>query len=279
MTGVVLLTGATGFVGRQILRGLVDRGIPCRVVVRRGTAGRLAPIMSRQVEIAESDDLFAESPQRLEHIVSGMDTMIHAAWYAEPGRYLTSPRNLDCLRGTLELARAFVVAGGRRFVGVGTCFEYDLTAGHLDIDTPLRPATPYAACKAAAFLALSTHMAEASIEFAWCRLFYLHGEGEAPGRLVPYLRERLAAGKPAELTSGRQVRDYLDVREAADRIVDVATGGVTGPVNICSGVPVTVREIAERIADEHDARHLLRWGARADNLTDPPVVVGVPATV
>ena len=49
----------------------------------------------------------------------------------------------------------------------------------------------------------------------------------------------------------------------------------TGPVNICSELPVTVRELAERIADEYGRRDLLRFGARAENAFDPPVIVGI----
>jgi dTDP-6-deoxy-L-talose 4-dehydrogenase (NAD+) len=113
------------------------------------------------------------------------------------------------------------------------------------------------------------------VAFAWCRLFYLYGEGEDGRRLVPYLRSRLQAGLPAELSSGTQVRDYLDVREAADMIIDVALGSRKGPVNICSGEPVTVRELAERIADEFGRRDLLHFGARAENSLDPPIVVGI----
>ena len=165
----------------------------------------------------------------------------------------------------------------RRFVGIGTCFEYDLSAGRLTVDTPLRPTTPYAAAKAAAFMALSQYLPQQGVSFAWCRLFYLYGEGEPAERLVPYLRGRLKAGDPAELTSGMQVRDYLDVREAARMIVEVARGPAQGPINICSGTPMTVRELAEHVADDYGRRDLLRFGARPDNLTDPPVVVGVRA--
>jgi dTDP-6-deoxy-L-talose 4-dehydrogenase (NAD+) len=72
------------------------------------------------------------------------------------------------------------------------------------------------------------------------------------------------------------VRDFLDVRDAGRMIADVALGTVTGPVNICSGVPTTVRQLAERIADEYGRRDLLRFGVRPDNLFDPPRVVGIP---
>jgi dTDP-6-deoxy-L-talose 4-dehydrogenase (NAD+) len=106
-------------------------------------------------------------------------------------------------------------------------------------------------------------------------LFYLHGEGEDPRRLVPYLRSRLAAGAPVELTKGDQIRDFLDVREAGRMITEVALGHEQGAVNICSGTPITVRQLAEQIADEYGRRDLLMFGARPDNLIDPPCVVGV----
>lgn len=191
------------------------------------------------------------------------------------GKYLQSPVNLDCLAGTLQAARGAAEAGVRRFVGTGTCFEYDLSGGTLSVDTPLKPVTVYAAAKVAAFLTLTQYLATRSIEFSWCRLFYLFGEGEDPRRLVPYLRARLAAGEPAELSSGNQVRDFMDVREAGRMLAATALGRVEGPVNVCTGLGITVRELAERIADEFGRRDLLRFGARADNLVDPARVVGV----
>ena len=272
MTTRALLTGATGFVGRQILRTLIWHGVEVRVVVR--DASRLIDADTR-VSITVSPDLFAESSSWWTRACDGIDLVIHAAWYAEPGKYLQSPLNLDCLEGTLRLARGAADAGVRRFVGVGTCFEYDLTGGDLSIDTPLQPLTPYAGGKGAAFMALSQWLPSRNVEFCWCRLFYLHGEHEDRRRLVPYLRERLATGEPAELTSGSQIRDFLDVREAGRLIAEAALSNVQGPVNICSGVPVTVRELAETIADEYGRRDLLKFGARADNLIDPPKVVGI----
>ena len=94
-------------------------------------------------------------------------------------------------------------------------------------------------------------------------------------RLVPYLRVRLSAGESVELTSGSQVRDFMDVGQAAQEIVDIGLGNDLGPINICSGVPVTVRALAERIADEYGRRDLLCFGARLDNHVDPPCVVGI----
>jgi dTDP-6-deoxy-L-talose 4-dehydrogenase (NAD+) len=263
-------------VGRQVLQALAERGRRVRAVIRDGKQGQLRGSSAIETIIA-SPDIFAESEVWWAEACRGVDTIIHTAWYAEPGGYLQSPKNHACLAGTVRLAQAAIEAGVRRFAGIGTCFEYDLTVGHLAVDTPLKPTTVYAQAKADAFAALSQLLPQRGIEFAWCRLFYLYGEGEDERRLVPYLRSKLKAGEPAELSSGTQIRDFLDVREAGRMIVEAALGTVQGPVNICSGDGVTVRSLAEQIADEYGRRDLLRFGTRPDNLVDPPVVIGVRA--
>jgi len=271
---LILLTGATGFVGRHLLRALGERGCRVRPIVRDGKQERLPRDAAIETVVA-SPDIFAEGVTWWAQACRGVDTVVHAAWHAEPDSYLHSPKNQDCLSGTLRLAGGAVQAAVRRFIGIGTCFEYDLDAGRLSISTPLSPSTPYAQAKVDAFNALSVSLPGQGVAFAWCRLFYLYGDGEDARRLVSYVRARLQAGEPAELSSGTQIRDFLDVREAARMIVDVALGPGEGPVNICSGKPVTVREVAERVADELGRRDLLRFGARADNPVDPPYVVGV----
>ena len=279
MTKPVLLTGATGFVGRQILRALLNEGKRVRLVVRTGHDDALASQEGIERVVVTTPDLFAEPADWWQETCKGVDTLIHAAWYAEPGKYLTSPKNLDCLAGTIAMAQGAMAAGLRRFVGVGTCFEYDVSVGDLTTDTPLAPQSPYAGAKAAAFLALSQALPVQDVEFAWCRLFYLYGEGEDARRFVPYLRGQLEKGEVAELTSGKQWRDFMDVRRAGDMIAQAAMGKVTGAVNVCSGQAITIRQLAERIADEYDRRDLLKFGARPDNLVDPPRVVGVPTVL
>ncbi|MGC1694721.1 MAG: NAD(P)-dependent oxidoreductase [Pseudolabrys sp.] len=271
---LILLTGATGFVGRQVLRELVARNFRVRVVVRKGKQEQIGQSIAIEKMVATSD-IWSETAAWWSETCRGVDIVIHIAWYAEPGKYLHSPMNRDCLEGTLRLAQGAIDAKVRRFVGIGTCFEYDLSIGRLSVTTPLRPATPYAAAKVEAFNALSQLLPQHGVAFAWCRLFYLYGEGEDERRLVPFLRGKLQAGEAAELTSGQQIRDYLDVRDAGRMIADAALGAAQGPINICSGIPVTIRQLAEQIADEYGRRDLLRFGVRPDNPVDPPCVIGV----
>jgi dTDP-6-deoxy-L-talose 4-dehydrogenase (NAD+) len=274
---LTLLTGATGFVGRQVLNEIIRQNCRVRLVVRDGKQS-LLPRASAIEAVIATPDMWTETEAWWRDVCQGVDTVIHVAWYAEPGKYLQSPKNLDCLTGTLRIAQAASEAKVRRFVGIGTCFEYDLSAGRLSVSVPLRPTTPYAEAKVAAFTTLSRDLPQRGVEFVWCRLFYLFGEGEAEGRLVPYIRGKLNAGEPAELTRGNQIRDYLDVRDAGRMIVEAARGAAQGAVNICSGTPMRVRELAERVADDYGRRDLLHFGARPDNLVDPPYVVGVRAS-
>ena len=246
-----------------------------RAVIRTASASRL-PDGLDNVDVHESDDLFAETAAWWETVCDGIGRVVHLAWIATPGCYLTAPENLDCLEGTLALAKGAARAGVAKFLGIGTCFEYDLSGGVLSIETPLRPATPYAGAKAAAFQALSQWLPAQGVAFLWARLFYLYGEGEAPRRLVPYLRGQLAAGERADLSSGRQIRDFLDVREAAALLINALYSDAEGAFNLCSGVPITVRQLAERIAEEYGQRDLLNFGARPDNLVDPVCVLGLP---
>lgn len=270
----ILLTGAAGFVGNQILKAL-GKSVQIVPVVRFGKESVFEGL-SNVDRVVSSPDIFQESADWWATQCEGVDTVVHSAWYAEPQKYLHSPQNMDCLIGSLSLAKGAVKVGVKRFVGIGTCFEYDVSGGVLSIDTPLGPLTPYAGAKAALYTMLSQWLPQQSVEFAWCRLFYLYGEGEDERRLVPYLRKQLFNGEPAELTSGDKTRDFLDVALAGRRIANLVSSNQVGPVNICSGIGIDVRQMAEKIADEYGRRDLLRFGARMDNLVDPPCVVGIP---
>lgn len=267
----ILITGATGFVGLPVAQKLAAASHNLTCIIRAGTEDKLEGLDTR---IILCDDVFAQSKDWWASTLTGIDTLVHLAWYAEPGKYLTSELNLDCLVGTLSMAKGAATAKLPRFVGIGTCFEYDLTAGELSVKSPLAPDTPYAAAKVAAFTMLKSWFATKEVEFLWARLFYLYGAREDHRRLVSYLHNQLSNGQVAELTSGRAVRDYLDVDVAAELLVKDILSNCIGPTNICSGKAITIRALAEEIADQYGRRDLLRFGARPDNLTDPPIVVG-----
>jgi len=273
-----LITGSTGFVGRYVIRELPAEYSQIRLVVRKGKENE-AIAMRGDAEISLTEDLFVESEEWWRLQCKDIDTIIHLAWHVEAGEYLSSPKNVDCLIGSLNLLKAAAAEGVKRFIGIGTCFEYNITKTALTIDTPLNPQTLYGATKAALYLTLRHVASESTLEFAWCRLFYLYGEGEDPRRFVAYIRDKLERGETVALTHGEQVRDYLNIVDAAKIIAKIASGDQTGAINVCSGVARTIKQFAEQIADEYDGRGLLLFGERKENVTEPQFVLGVPNIV
>lgn len=271
----VLLTGGTGFVGRKVFLNLLDKDVEIKVIVRKGKEDYFKKNESPRVELISTHDLFEENSDWWAEQCKNIDTVLHIAWYTEHGKYLQSLENINCMKGTLNLAEGSIKAGIRRFVGIGTCFEYDLSKGDLSINTPLKPLTIYAGAKASIFTFLSQLFPKASIEFSWCRLFYLYGEGEDERRFFSYLHNKILKNEIAELSDGHQVRDFMDIVDAAKMIVENTLSHQQGATNICSGIPITIREFAEKIANKYNRKHLLKFGAKSNNIIDPPRVVGV----
>ncbi len=144
--------------------------------------------------------------------------LLHLAWIAEHGRYWEAPENDAWVDASIDLTARFAAMGGKRFVGAGSCAEYDWSDGSLAAGvceeglTPCRPSTLYGRSKLRFCEHLSAHGA---LSQAWGRLFFLYGPWEDPRRLVPTIIQSLLEGQAgAGSDQGTTVRDFLDAREA-----------------------------------------------------------------
>lgn len=249
----VLLTGATGFVGRAVAASL--RGVELHAVSSRDA------------------DLLDEGAARALLREVKPTIVLHCAWYVAHGRFWTAPENEAWLDASTAFARAFAEQGGRRFVGIGTCAEYaDRDA---DDDAPWRetraiaPATPYGQAKAA----LALRLAALPIATAWARLFHMFGEGENPARLVPSVALALLRGEEARCASGRPVRDFASTRFIGQALAALALSGVTGPVNIGSGEGRAIADVARFLGQVCGRPELVRLGALPDRPNEVPHMV------
>ena len=262
----VLVTGAGGFIGQQCLPLLVYQGHEVHALSSRVRA-------SDSVHWWQADLLDASAVHRV--VASIRPThLLHLAWLTTPGHYWTSPDNLRWLAASLELAHAFHQHGGQRVVMAGTCAEYEWGHGRcVEGLTPLAPATLYGSCKHALQQTLNAFARQTGIGAAWGRIFFTYGPHEHPSRLVPSVVNSLLAGKPAECSIGTQARDFLFVEDVAGAFVALLDSGVSGAVNIGSGVPVTIRDLVLSVADRIGSRGLVRFGVRPVAPDEPELLV------
>ena len=247
----VLVTGGSGFIGRQVLPALVAAGADVHATSR---ASRTA---SSGITWHRANVL---DPKSINAVVGDLrpETLLHIAWFATPPDYWRSPANMRWAAASLELAQTFVAAGGRRLVGVGTCAEYLWgSAPCVEHVTPIRPATLYGGCKAAVWSALEPFARDAGSAACWARLFFVYGPHEPANRLVPSLVTALRAGTVAHCRTARHVRDFLHVADAGAAIARLTMSRVTGAVNVGSGQPVQVGTIARGIAQRVGRPELL----------------------
>ncbi len=261
----VLVTGASGFVGRWSLEPLLARGAEVHAVQRH------APPTTAGV-VAHAADLHdREAVESLMRRIKPTH-LLHFAWIATPGVYLTSLDNPLWLRSSLQVVDAFLANGGSRVVVAGTVAEYDWSAGVCsERTTPCRPATLYAACKHAQYEVLERWSAQAGFSFAEGRLFWTYGPEESPERLVPGMIHAGLSRRPFQLRYPAQVRDYLHVADVGAAFSALLASEVQGAVNIGSGEGVALSRLGEIVGEETGEGLIIQPGD--DSANDPAPLV------
>ena len=253
----VLVTGAGGFIGRHCLPLLTGKGFEVHAV-----AGPSA-LMNQSTEFGvwhRADLLDVASTDALLDCVLPTH-VLHFAWFGEHRAFWTSVKNLRWVGATLHLLEASAARGAKRFVGSGTCAEYDPAVDLCDeASSPLAPVSLYGICKRATQDCLRGASPQLGISYAWGRLFFPFGQYDKTTRLVPLVIRALLAGKFVDCSAGTQVRDLLHVRDVASAMVALLDCEVEGPVNVASGKGIEVREVVEKIGALIGRPELIRFG-------------------
>jgi nucleoside-diphosphate-sugar epimerase len=264
----VLVTGATGCVGRQVLPKLVRAGWEVHTVTSRDVPPDIDPVVWHRANLLD--------PEQAQLVVDRVAPthLLHLAWYIAPGRWAFAPENFQWVRASLVLLDAFQRRGGRRIVGAGSCLEYDWRYGYCsETLTPCVPHTTYGVCKHALQRLTQAFSETHGLTAAWGRIFFLFGPHEHPDRLVSSVIRALLMNQPARCSHGDQIRDYLFVDDVADLFVRLLESDLTGPINIASGEPIRLRDIVNRIGVLLGRPELIELGAIPAAPTDTPLVV------
>jgi len=277
----VAVTGATGFIGRHVLAELEARSIETIALVRHPTAALdgLSRCKTFQLDLHMT-------PSNAFELMGSPDALIHLAWAGLPN-YQSLHHFEQELPAHYRFLKNLIKSGLQSLIVAGTCLEYGMRSGPMSEDMEPQPGTPYGFAKDTLRRQLGFLNAFHPFQLTWARLFYLYGEGQAKSSLFPQLRAAVERGDEVfNMSGGEQLRDYLPVTEVAELLVALTLRNEgSGIVNLCSGNPVSVRQLVEGWIKEYnwsislnlghypypDYEPMAFWGAREklDSLLEP----------
>jgi dTDP-6-deoxy-L-talose 4-dehydrogenase (NAD+) len=254
----VLVTGATGFVGRHLVAQLLARGDDVRAVARKAQTAQDMPWIN-DVEFVSADIHAADL--EVGALTDGIDALAHLAWPGLPN-YRALFHFEHNLMADYRFIKSAVEAGVKQVLVTGTCFEYGMQSGPLSESTEPRPSNPYGLAKHTLHLFLQNLQQEHPFTLQWARLFYLHGAGQNPNSLLAALDRAIDAGEQSfDMSAGEQLRDFLSIETAAGYLAAIVhQRDFDGVINCASGQPVSVRTLVEQRLRERGATLNLNLG-------------------
>jgi nucleoside-diphosphate-sugar epimerase len=265
----LLITGGSGFIGRNVLAHLKPLGYEVFCVTNVSSAPSdtgVTPVACDLMDAVQVDDVM----QRIRPT-----HLLHLAWYTAHGAFWTSERNLAWTGASLNLIRSFATVGGTRAVFAGTCAEYDWSAPSPfnECLSPTKPATLYGVCKNSLRQVLEAYTNRVGVSIAWGRVFFLYGPGEHQDRLVPSIIRSLLNDKPVVVRASGHVRDILHVTDVASGFAQLLDSGVTGPTNVAFGQGIELGTLAREIASIVGREELLTLGLAEPTPENPASIV------
>jgi nucleoside-diphosphate-sugar epimerase len=247
----VLVTGSTGFLGAHVVRQLLIKGHHVLAAHRADSNMWRLKAVSGDIELVELD---LQHKRSIENVFTknNLDGIIHCAAYGV--KYEEQNEKKAFMINVHGTSNLILMAGKvkiSRFIHLGSCFEYGNKNHPIHENEVLEPTSLYGASKASGTLLALALSKQNDLPLVVVRPFGLWGPLEEKYRLVPQIISHCLTRKPLELTGGKQVRDYLFIEDAASMLTDLLELPEFPSheiFNLCSGIPVLLREFAMNIA-------------------------------
>ncbi|GAA2171722.1 NAD(P)-dependent oxidoreductase [Agrococcus versicolor] len=266
-----IVTGAGGYVGRHVVRALLDDGVAVTALVRPGSRTEVDERATR-LELDVLGD--PEGVARLGE--SGPTALVHLAW--QDGFKHDAPSHMGLLSSHVRFLREVAQwLSLERLAVLGTMHEIGYHEGAIEADTPTNPTTQYGIAKdALRRWTLAELGGREDLSVQWLRCYYIHGD-DGGGQSI--FAKLLAAAERGQrtfpFTTGKPLYDFIPVDELGRQIAAcVEQSEVDGVINCCTGRPESLASRVTGYIAEHDLDIELEYGAFPDRPYDSPGVWG-----
>lgn len=247
----VLVTGGAGFIGHNASIYLKSQGYEVVAFdnLKRATGFAVERLKMHHVPLLKGDIL---SFSALEKALSGADVVVHAAAYISVKESLRKPAIYfrNNVAGTANVAYA-CLRGGVKLLYISSAAVYgDLAHLPISESQPANPVSPYGLTKLMGEEVVKFYALQ-GLKYAILRLFNVYGLGQsgAYAGVITRFIERVRAGRPPIIYGdGQQTRDFIHVYDVAEAIkLSIKRGLENETLNVASGEPVTIRDLAKLI--------------------------------
>lgn len=256
----VLISGATSFIGYEVVKEAIRTGWNVIAVVRRnGTKSQKLQGISN-VEIVE---LNMDEYDKLGSMVGDVDCFVHLAWNGTRG----ADRNDEELQrsnylNSMAAITSVLNAGCRKILTAGSQAEYGVHQGIITEETTCQPNTEYGKYKYKLYCEVSKICAEKQAIYIEPRIFSIYGPGDYEHTLIMDLIRKMQRKEPCNMTAGIQNWDYLYVGDAAKAIMTLCERDCeSGAYNLASGDVRTLRDYVEELKYILISNSQLNFGA------------------
>ena len=262
----VLVTGAGGYIGRHIVKELLDKGH----------------------EVLASDFSFKGIDERAqfieEPIFSGEkdifdrlgrpDCLIHMAW--RDGFIHNSNAHMQDLSNHIIFLENMIDGGLKYLTVMGTMHEIGYHEGAIDENTPCNPLSMYGVAKNALRQTLLLYCKDKDVNLHWLRAYYIYGDDMRGSSIFAKICQAVEDGKKTfPFTTGKNKYDFIHVDKLAEQIVAASVQSeVNGVINVCTGNPISLGEQIETFIKDHNFDIKLEYGAFPDRPYDSPITYG-----
>lgn len=268
----ILITGATGFVGANLLHCLVNSGYRPHVILRKtSNTWRIQGILKKiTVHIADLENKIA-----IDRLIKKVkpEIIYHCATYG--GYYFQNdPDKIVSANiiGTVNLLRSCSEIGFKCFVNTGSSSEYGIKNHSMREDDLLEPINAYGATKSAATLFCQQFAKSKNLPVVTLRLFSPYGYFEDEKRLVASVILSCIDKRAPKLSSAHSVRDFIfveDVIRAYLKVPLYIKRLSADVINIGSGKQHTTKQIVDQIIKLSGLKLKPVWGAISNPRIEP----------